>query len=508
MNTILFEKAKDGSQTCSYLGKYLHSKYNPIREAENFSNSLRIEQKTKYIVLTEPCISYSASFLKKKFNNAKLVAIRYSFDFENYNQDFDIVLYTTNQTQIENLFSELILKIGEKDILNSAFIPWISSSNVFFETDKKVWKEIKYTVEYCRSILFTNSFFSKRWFLNSIRNLIFTKNLYSLNNINPPIVIAASGKSLKTSIPFLKKYRDNFFLISVSSATLPLIKNKIIPNLVLSTDGGYWAKKHLEILKQYPNIPVALSVEGSCPFFILKNNPIILLKYADGTSSNLINQLDLQIRTCERNGTVSGTAAEFAINLTDKKIYICGLDLSNSKGFQHTMPNSLEILNEKSDTKICGVEKRSAQSELNSSSLKIYEKWFSSSKRNFYEKVFRLSDNYNFSNNLNSVKDVNFDFFLNDIKQNFMSKDYKKNIKNIDFFTKNKIDNERIANSIYNFLDENLTTDDWMNDFFPAEMFSIENTMNKNEKERKILELSEKNKKFIQKIKRLLDNDL
>lgn len=495
MNRIVFENAKNGSLTCTADGKFLHSKYNPQKEAENFADNLKIQQNPSYIVITEPCISYVAAKIKEKYKDAKIAAIRYSHEFYSYNHEFDLIFYASDENQAKNISSALINKIGEKNLLNSAFLQWLPAANAFPELNKKVWEGIKSAVEYARATLFTNSFFSKRWFLNSIRNLIRTENFYQLNRTNLPVVIAASGRSLEKCIPHLKKARENFFLIGLSSATEALLKNKIIPDFVLSTDGGYWAQKHLEALKKHPEIPVAIAVEAACPSFLLKKNPIILLKYCDGFSRKILDALNLNFDSAERNGTVSGTAVLLAAKLTEKNIYVCGLDLHSSKGFQHTMPNALEIFSIKKDSKISGAELRAAKAEFSSGSLKIYENWFSDEKRNFNGKVFRLSENFCFKNSLNTVKDVNFDFFY---------KNEGKKQKSLENIKKINVEKKFFAEKIHNFIAEKSKTEEWMDEFFCAETFALKNKNTDNEKGKILDEIFCKNKRFLQKIENLI----
>ena len=499
MNEIVFENAKNGSLTCSFEGKFLHSKYNPVKEAEIFAENIEFPKNPSFILITEPCISYIVQKIKKKFPEAKLAAIRYSHNFDSFNSGFDCVIYATNENQAKNLSekisSELIAKIGEKNLLCSAFLQWLPAANAFPEINGKVWNGIKSAVEYSRASLFTNSYFSKRWFLNSIKNLVFTENFYKLNKTNLPVVVAASGRSLENCLPFLKDERSNFFLICVSSATAVLLENKIIPDFVISTDGGFWAKKHLEALKNFPEIPIALAIEAACPAFLLKKNPIIILEYCDGFSKKLLDNMNLQFAPAERNGTVSGTAVSLALKLTEKNIYVCGLDLHSAKGFQHTMPNALEIFNAKNDNKISGSELRAVKSEFNSGSLKIYENWFSDGNRNFFGRVFRLSKNFPFRNNLNTIKDVNLDFFR---------KTETKTEKKAEKIKKINIEKKYFLEKIRNFIEEKSKSEEWTEEFFSAETFALKNKNSDNDREQIREEICIKNKKFIKKIENLI----
>ena len=84
--------------------------------------------------------------------------------------------------------------------------------------------------------------------------------------------------NMKQVLKNIKKYRENFFLIAVSSLLSVLLYNKIFPDLVISTDGGFWAKKHLELnggdLKKLKNTVFALTDEANCPKDILQNPEI------------------------------------------------------------------------------------------------------------------------------------------------------------------------------------------------------------------------------------------
>lgn len=283
----------------------------------------------------------------------------------------------------------------------------------------------------------------------------------------------------------------------VSSAASVLLKYKIIPDLVISTDGGFWAKKHLEALKNHTEIPLALAAEGACPSFLLKKNPLALLEYSDGFTKKMLDFSGIKLNDAQRNGTVSGTAVELALTLTEKNIYICGLDLHCSKGFQHTRPNRLELYNARNDTKISTCETRSVKSELNTSALKIYEDWFSDKKRNFQGRVFRLSENFKFNNSLNSIKDVDFDFFCKIEKK-------AEKLKPESAVKKINVEKMSLKNKIHNFSTENSKTDEWMDEFFSAEAFALKNKSNPDEKREFLEEIHKKNKKFIKKIENLL----
>ena len=64
--------------------------------------------------------------------------------------------------------------------------------------------------------------------------------------------------------------------------------------------------------------------------------------YRDGISKEILDFNNFHFLTLQRNGTISGTALEFAKKITTKNIFFVGLDLQGSKGFQHILPNEME----------------------------------------------------------------------------------------------------------------------------------------------------------------------
>nr|MCR5605845.1 DUF115 domain-containing protein [Treponema sp.] len=346
---ISFSIAKNNSKTCSINGKALHSSYNPEREAERFVSQLEIDYIPEYIIILAPALSYCTSYIRKRFPSAKLIAIHFSKQFTETDSKWDYVLYIENM----NAFSEqkafledrLFSIMGEEGIAKSFFVSWPASAAILKEEINLVWESVKNVVLKSRDIIATRNYFSLRWISNSLRFFTQAKKLYSVKKISKAIIVAASGPSLKYTIEALRKYRNRFYLIAVSSALKPLLYKGIVPDLCISTDGGYWAKKHLEPLLNEKSIPLAVSAEAAIPGKILEQSPIIPLEYGDGPEAILFNKCNIKAFKAYRNGTVSGTAVQLALMLTNSHVYCCGLDLSTAKGFQHTQPNELENVN-------------------------------------------------------------------------------------------------------------------------------------------------------------------
>lgn len=476
--------AKNGQKTVQINGFFLHSSYNPQAEAKRFVENIALPFDCKFILITEPALSYVVDFFKEKFPTKKIFCIRYTNDFNDYNKNFDDVI---NFYEHKNNFNDFLLnKFGEVNIFKVFFLKWEPSSKAFNEIDEKVWKEIKKSLELAKTLLITRQYFEKKWLLNSINFINHTKKICTLKKINKPILIIASGPSLKPLLEFLPKIKDNFFIICLSSAISVLKKNKIEPNLYLSTDGGFWAGQHLKKILKQNNIPLALSLESFCQKNILEKSKILVLNYEDGISSDFINYFKIKNIKVKRNGTVSGTALNLALDFSDEEIYFAGLDLAENKNFSHTQPNEIERNNCLNENKIFSQEKRIFQSKQNNKSLEIYQKWFSTN--NFENrKIFRIINPEYKMNSLGKIKDISVFDFIKNIKSNKTSQNYFN-----EFYFEN-INKKELKDFLLKKLNEQKT----LEQIFPLDFISISHSPND-----KILQknLEEKKENLISKI--------
>jgi len=274
------------------------------------------------------------------------------------------------------------------------------------------------------------------------------------------IIIAGAGPSLHKSFNDLRLYRNQFLLIAADTAYIPLVKNKIIPDLVLASDpqfiNGYYV--HTPVVNQSIWIldPVVCYL---IPHFLQKNkatmywwnNPFyydkILQKYS-GDRGNIAH-----------GGSVSTNAFDLAAQLNPEKIILVGQDLSfpdntaHTKGaaleekifFKYTRFYSASYHNHKQMTALEPVKYPSIQNENNfvktNAKLKIFIEWFEHRSLILQEK-----QNLNIINA--SVSGVKLKHFKHiQLKQIFSNSENRKS-HNIEVST------PAINSNLNNFIDE------------------------------------------------------
>lgn len=497
---IVFKTAMNGEETCIAENFHIHSSYNPSREAQTFVNQLNVNFNPKNILITEPGLSYCSKFLQERFPESILTCIRFSDFFDKTNNKWQKIFYVhknfqnSNSDFNENLSEEIFSFFGDEGLATCFFISWSPSQIPFKAEYEFAWAQIKKSILKSRKVLLTRNFFAKRWIKNSIRLVQNAENNYTVKKGNFPILICASGPSLKSSIPFIIKNRKNFFLIAVSSALKPLVYNKIEPDFCISTDGGFWAKKHISFAIKNSEIPLAISTEGSCYASILENSKFIPLSYYDGIADEIFKTCNFNALKIQRNGTVSGTAALLALSLTSAPVFFCGLDLSSNKSYQHTQPNELETEESRFDNKFSNLETRIFNQSIQTSSLQIYKDWFSAN--DFGENFYRLSDNYKFSNKLGKIKDINWEDFET------LTKSYNQKKCNLEiqklFYTK-----ENYETRIKNLINSNINNFLWQKEFVPSQAIVYERSIGTQKENEASINLQNALKDFLKSLNTL-----
>jgi len=338
---FLIEKeiSKSGHDIVKVNSLYLHSKYNPIREAEVF---LKEEYKPHHLhIVFGYGYGYVVDNLIKKcqFNEPVLVLDP---------------LVDVGQFQINHSYGRLYyadLKDKSKVI---DYIDQLSSYStnvhviVSMNYNKLFPTEFKAVLEYVKnnhykqgSNLATAKHYAFAWQKNLLLNTQSIKDDYSLNILkdlySAPIVIASGGPSLIKQLNLLKQYRDQIILICAGSTINALISNGIYPDYVVSVDGGEPNFKHFKDLKFNQSVgliygptnhyKVRYSFDGPCYTFI----PSVKPQYKEYFKDRFNKELPL----IDGGGSVAHYALSIAKYISKGPIALIGQDLALTNNQSH-----------------------------------------------------------------------------------------------------------------------------------------------------------------------------
>lgn len=361
----------------------LHSRYDPLREAERYIDAVGIAFKPFCIVVSEPGDSWLARVLRNRYPDALLVALRYDpVQFVDSDSLWDAV-WRSDQTQNPENF--LFSLIPDEYLPLTVFVPWKPADAMWPAQAERVWKGIASLIRLQKDVMYTRTKFGRRWLGNMVRNFMLAGHAAALHRINDPVFLALSGPSLESQFPL---ECSGLFVCAASSSISALHARGCRPDLCLATDGGFWALPLFRDME--PGIPVAFPLEAAIPSRVLADHPSVFLSYGSAIEKDFFSMLGIEPDQALRNGTVAGTALQYLLSRSSGRLYVAGLDLQNTASFSHARPHeSLETLDAQKN-RLNPESTALFLRNLDSGPLETYARWFSSHQSLFEGRVFRL----------------------------------------------------------------------------------------------------------------------
>ncbi|MDC7233424.1 MAG: DUF115 domain-containing protein [Spirochaetales bacterium] len=336
------ETSRNGSLTAVINGKYVHSKYDPENEAKRLVESFLSEHNPSddsLILVLEPGLGYSLKILLSMYSRENIAVLFYSPECYEYCRSEGLTdgiksfLFTGNQNP-DSFLSALFSGRKLKDI-NILETP--SSSQIFKNHHNRILKKIVETLKIIQGSEMTGNHFALKWFLNSLVNFKFNDFHNTIESINTPVILAASGPGLEPYLSRISELSDSYTIAALPSSLCTLKHYNIVPDLVFTTDPGYYAREHLKYLPEETIVVSSLISSLGHP-----GNTLCGLNQNTFTENLLLRENELT-RVPEM-GTVAATALHFLMNRCPQNIYIAGLDFCLDDIKMHAAPHSFTPL--------------------------------------------------------------------------------------------------------------------------------------------------------------------
>lgn len=362
------------SESCRSI---LHSRYNPIAEAERYIDTLSLREGVDFFILIEPGMGYIIPPLQKKFPCAKIVCLH-----------------------IEDADVQAILEREIPDVYASSIeiIEWKPSQRIFGEKYLHLLSETTAFIKRANANKYTTDYFSERWFSNFFKNVDSIKKFIIFERFDKPIIVVGAGPCLEDSMQAIKALqKKGAFVLAVSAACAILLKNDVLPDMVVASDGGNWAVFHLfELVRLYRQttgveIPVAATMNAALPAQIA-DLPMLLITDGSLWQNTVLKTLGFPFFSMPQRGTVTAQALDLAFALTPTSVFITGMDLANRDILAHARPYALDF-HVHAATRLKPLYS-SAFAGATNNSFAVYAEWFKR-KLNFYPKrLFTIGENH------------------------------------------------------------------------------------------------------------------
>ncbi|CAI3654695.1 motility associated factor glycosyltransferase family protein [Clostridium neonatale] len=325
---IELEKSKSGNLTLKYNNKYIHSKYDPVKEGIQFAEGNRELLNENIVVVYGLGLGYHIHAIAEKLkDDSVLYVFEYNKKLIEYCKKVNKDIFNYKNTKIiGSTDSQFLRKFAdslrsvENIIIHKASLETIRESNKLLYNLINDFNIMKQHVDMDTEIIKQSE---ENYKINTENNYkSINEFIEQFKKSNKPFIIVSAGPSVDNDLSKLKQNREKFNIISVGSAFRTLVKNRITPDAVVIIDTKPIVKKQFENLETY-NIPLCFSATASRWAVELYNGP----KYIFNTSEHD------EIKT---RGTVAVSAMDIAIKCNAKKIILLGQDLAFINKKSHT----------------------------------------------------------------------------------------------------------------------------------------------------------------------------
>jgi hypothetical protein len=388
--------AKNGSPALLYGKTWLHSRYNPEAEAEKYVNSLGIAEGITHFILIECALGYVIPVLRAKFPGSVIFSLHCGDDFSGlqspHKADFEI-----GPESPQALTGLLEREIPENASIK--IIEWRPSLAVYQKQYIALLEAAADFLKLHTMSKTTAAYFEKRWQKNVMHNAA-RFNRVVKSNVRPhlPVVVAAAGPGLERSLPEIKKKQEYVYIVAVSSSLSALYEHGIRPDMIVATDGGFWALPHLYELARYgaEGYPlIAAALNARLPSF-LYDAPVLFISDDSDFQNTRLSARRLPFMVLPQRGTVSATALDLAFSLTLGPVYIAGLDLCDKDVVSHARPHAFEpFFRARSNRFAPYYHHLYVRSRLNAESgtQDVYIAWFKNNLSQYAERLIALGGN-------------------------------------------------------------------------------------------------------------------
>lgn len=378
----------------------LHSRYDPRGEAERYINALNPDKETQYFILIEPGQGYLVPVLQEKYPEARIIALHVDRAFKRAAKEPETAAWFFGDEPGVQQFLEQ--QIPDTEARSVRIIEWRPGIGVYGKKYLWLLSEAAAFIKRIDANKRTTRQFGKRWLGNFFRNLELLRVLARPKALEGPLLVTGSGPSLEENLPLIAglKKTGPLFVLAASSSVKALVQGGIIPDMLISADGGGWALIHLYecFRRKKAGDFRPLLAANLCAALPSQCSTLPILALNDGSlwQTLVFTGLGIPSLALPQRGTVSASALDLALLLSPGNIFLTGMDFSVQDIKTHARPYGFDPLfwgQSSRFTPFYSQIFRRAGEINRGESLKIYAAWFHKHLAAWPDRIFSLGNN-------------------------------------------------------------------------------------------------------------------
>jgi hypothetical protein len=332
--------SRSGLPTASVNGILLHSRFDPVKEAEKFIlSSLDTTRASRTIVLLGESFGYLSQAATACFPGSKIIAVCYSSAILP-DSDTLLVWHPDKNIRIEDFFDSAL---DESDSTGISVAEWPASGTLYPDISKLARKTLAFTLRKLQGNILTTTAMGRLWIRNTFSNFI------NISTVTPTLdlrgnkipVIAGSGPSLERSVNILRNLRKKIRILALPSSLEHLLSHDIVPDIVVMTDPGFYSRLHLAALED-AEVTIAMPLSASRGLWGLENAKAFFIAQPFYFEKEILDSIRYDTICLPPQGTVAATALMLALRLSKSEIVCTGLDFATDDIITHARPNTFE----------------------------------------------------------------------------------------------------------------------------------------------------------------------
>lgn len=339
---ISIEQARTGEPTASAGSIRIHSAYDPDREARKFlDRHLDDIQQHAAIVVIGAGLGYIDRVLKQIRPESKIIAIHLEDRLYEARIDREKPIDSVKRWHPEagiDVESFLYNALNETSIGGLRVLDWPASVKFRRDRADNAAEALASVIRRLSGNISTTAAFGRQWVRNTLRNFLEMERVVFPSSSDNPVVLAASGPSLESTLEFLKKHRTVFQLWALPSSIPALLSAGIRPDLIITTDPGFWARLHGRYYLE--EVPIAMPLSAA-PRLIGTGASLLLPQGVPGEAFLLKNEEWPRLQL-PAMGTVAATAVEIWKQMSTGPLILTGLDLCWYDLRSHARPHAFD----------------------------------------------------------------------------------------------------------------------------------------------------------------------